>query len=82
MAPGTGLLIYGSGTVLLLIIFGGLFLFLRGKPWINSYKERRRKIMALRSLRRILDKLLAELDRGAMVSGEWLTILSAELRSF
>jgi len=60
----------------------GVVPFLRGKPWINSYKERRRKIMALRSLRRILDKLLAELDRGAMVSGEWLTILSAELRSF
>lgn len=82
MAPGTGLLIYGSGTVLLLIIVGGLFIFLRGKPWIDSYKERRRKNLALRSLRRILDKLLAELDRGTMVSGELLTILSAELRSY
>ncbi len=82
MAPGTGVLIYGSGSVLLLIIVGGLFLFLRGKPWINAYKERRRKNLALRSLRRILDKLLAELERGTMVSEELLTILSTELRSF
>lgn len=82
MAPGTGALMYGSGTVLLLILLGALFLFLRGKPWINAYKERRRKNLALRSLRRILDTLLAELERGTMVSGELLTILNAELRSF
>ncbi|GHV94655.1 hypothetical protein AGMMS50293_09750 [Spirochaetia bacterium] len=79
--PGTGILIYGTMTALILVLLFGLWLMFWGRRhlqgWILKWK-RRRLIVSMRGIEKRLRKALLKDGQRR----EILNILSAEFRTF
>lgn len=79
-APGTFVQLYGAIFVLLALIAASFLIAFRALPRLRAYLERRRRGLAARSLRRVLEKLASA--GTDLESAVFLTILFDELRSY
>jgi hypothetical protein len=79
-APGTAPLLYAFAFILLGGAAAGILLVRRALPFIEAARERRRKGLAVRSMRRVLSRISDEI--GSAAAGDLLTVLFAELRSY
>jgi hypothetical protein len=80
VAPGTFSLIYGALFIAAALVAGALFAVFRGLPAFREYRERRRRGLAARSMRRVIGRLESEGDR--LDAGTLLSVLFDELRSY
>jgi len=79
-APGTAPLLYAFAFILLGGAAAGVLLVRRALPFIEAARERRRKGLAVRSMRRVLSRISDEI--GTAAAGDLLTVLFSELRSY
>ncbi len=78
--PGTFLLLYG-GLFMLLVLGAGVYFFLsRVVPWYAGYRDARRRGLAARSLRKVLDRLSSQTEE--MLPGDFLCALFDALRGY
>jgi hypothetical protein len=81
-APGTGVIIYGSAACILLVFFLALGFTIWGRRNFGSLWERLRRRRLLRAMTRFLRGLDTESSAEKRTQGEFLSILSGELREF
>jgi len=81
--PGTSLLVYGTGVLVLLLIFIGIGCTLLGPRYFKEFWERLRRRYRLYVMMRFLRRLKQEckLDKNPN-PGHYLQILSAKVREF
>lgn len=79
-APGTIPLLYAFAFLLLGGVAAAVLLVRRLLPFIDEVMERRRKGLAVRSMRRVLARISEEI--GGAAAGDLLTVLFSELRSY
>ena len=81
--PGTGLLIYGSIAVILLVLFLGIAVTLWGKRNFRGFWQRLYRRHLLRAMMRFLRRLRHESNAGKNGNpGYHLSLLAAEFRAF
>jgi hypothetical protein len=79
-APGTALLIYGSASLMILVLLLLLGAGIWGRPWLGKLLETRRQRRIIRSMERIGKGLRERIPRDSC--REILTKLSVEFRAF
>jgi hypothetical protein len=81
--PGTSLLVYGTGILLLVLLSAGIAFTVLGPRYFRDFWERLRRRYRLRIMMRFLRRLKQECSLNKSANpGHHLTILSAKLREF